>query len=165
MPETRLILLAEDDDNDVLLVQSALREAGVLTPVHVVRDGDEAILYLTGVGKYANRAEYPLPSLLLLDLKMPCKNGFEVLQWIRSEPNLRALRVIVLTGSTHLHDLNKAYQFGANSFLVKPSDFKDLIDLFKPLHSYWLVTDQSPEIARPDGEIQQILWRKDTGSV
>jgi len=155
MPETRLILLAEDDDNDVLLVQSAFKEAGIITPLHVVRDGDEAIAYLKGVGKYANRAEYPLPSLLLLDLKMPRKNGFEVLQWIRSELTFKNLRVIVLTGSTHLHDLNKAYELGANSFLVKPADFKNLIALLKSLHSYWLLTDQSPEIARPEADPQK----------
>ena len=111
MPETRLILLAEDDDNDVLLIQSAFKGAGILTPIYVVRDGDEVIAYLKGVGKYANRADYPLPSVLLLDLKMPRKTGFEVLQWIRSERTLQTLRVIVLTGSTDLLDLNKAYQF------------------------------------------------------
>ena len=145
MPETRLILLAEDEDDDVLLVQSAFKGAGILTPLQVVRDGYETIAYLQGVGKYANRGEFPLPSVLLLDLQMPRKNGFEVLQWIRSEPTLRTLRVTVLTGSTHQRDLNKAFELGANSFVVKPGDFNDLITAFKALHSYWLLTDRSPE--------------------
>ena len=149
MPETRLILLAEDDDNDVLLIQSAFKGAGILTPIYVVRDGDEVIAYLKGVGKYANRAEYPLPSLLLLDLKMPRKTGFEVLQWIRSERTLQTLRVIVLTGSTDLLDLNKAYQLGTNSFLVKPGDFKDFITLFKPLHPDGLLAAQDRSFLRP----------------
>ena len=149
MPETRLILLAEDDDNDVLLIQSAFKGAGILTPIYVVRDGDEVIAYLKGVGKYANRAEYPLPSVLLLDLKMPRKTGFEVLQWIRSERTLQTLRVIVLTGSTDLLDLNKAYQLGTNSFLVKPGDFKDFITLFTPLHSDGLLAAQDRSFLRP----------------
>src|SRR6266481_5304479 len=118
MPETGVILLAEDDEDDILLVQCAFKEAGIINPLHVVRDGNEAIAYLKGVGRYTNRVEYPLPSLLLLDLKMPHTNGFEVLQWIRSEPNLRALRVIVLTSSAELCDVNEAYHLGANSFLV-----------------------------------------------
>src|SRR6185436_1504406 len=118
MPETRLILLAEDDDNDVFLIRSAFDKAGIVTPIHVVRDGDEAIAYLKGVGKYAQRAEYPLPSLLLLDLKMPRKNGFEVLEWIGGELTLQTLRVIVLTGSTDRHDVDKAYEMGADSSLV-----------------------------------------------
>src|SRR4029078_6111613 len=110
MPETQLILLAEDDDNDVFLIRSAFHAAGIVTPIHAVRDGYEAIAYLKGAGKYAQRAEYPLPSLLLLDLKMPGKNGFEVLEWIRAELTLQSLRVIVLTGSTHTTESHKRYE-------------------------------------------------------
>jgi CheY-like chemotaxis protein len=164
MPETGVILLAEDDEADILLVQNVFKAIGILNPLHVVRDGDEAIAYLKGEGQYANRSEYPLPSLLLLDLKMPRTNGFEVLQWIRSEPNLKALRVIVLTNSEQIHDVNEAYHLGANSFLVKPRDFGNFITLFKSLHSYWLRRDQSPSIARPEDETRKPTVRKDTGS-
>ena len=160
----KVILLAEDDENDILLVQRAFKEVHLPNPLQVVRNGEEAIAYLKGVGQYANRADYPLPSLLLLDLKMPGKNGFEVLQWIRSEPTLLNLRVIVLTSSTELHDLNEAYRLGANSFLVKPADFNNLITLLKSLYSYWLLTDQSPEIARPEDDPQKVRGRKDTTS-
>jgi CheY-like chemotaxis protein len=149
MIEAGVILLAEDDEDDILLVRTAFKEAGITSPLHVVRDGDEAIAYLKGVGRYSNRAEFPLPSLLLLDLKMPRTNGFEVLQWIRSDPDLRALRVVVLTSSEELCDVNEAYHLGANSFLVKPKDFENFITLFEALHSYWLRRDQSPEIHRP----------------
>jgi len=161
MPETGVILLAEDDEADILLIRNVFKEIGILNPLHVVRDGDEAIAYLKGEGQYANRAEYPLPSLLLLDLKMPRTNGFEVLQWIRSEPTLRTLRVIVLTSSEQINDVNEAYHLGANSFLVKPRDFSNFITLFKSLHSYWLRRDQSPEIARPANETSHPLSRKD----
>jgi len=164
MRETGVILLAEDDEDDILLVQRAFKEAHIVNPLHVVRDGEEVIAYLKGEGEYWNRAEYPLPSLLLLDLKMPLTNGFEVLEWIRSHPSLRALRVIVLTSSAELRDVNEAYQFGANSFLVKPTDFGNFITLFKSLHSYWLRTDQTPEIARPEGETSDSISRKDPTS-
>jgi len=152
MIETGVILLAEDDEDDILLVLRAFKEAHIVNPLHVVRDGEEVIAYLKGEGIYANRAEYPLPSLLLLDLKMPRINGFEVLQWIRSEPTLRALRVIVLTNSAELPDVNDAYQLGANSFLVKPTDFGNFITLFKSLHAYWLRIDKRAEITRPEAE-------------
>src|SRR5947209_4971065 len=150
MPETTVILLAEDDEDQIFLIRRALREAGILNPLHVVRNGEEAIAYLSGTDHYANRAEYPLPTLLLLDLKMPRKNGFEVLEWVRSEPNLRALRVIVLTSSTEIRDVNRAYQLGANSFLVKPGDFDNFCSLVESLEFYWIRTDHPPQIARRD---------------
>ena len=141
MPEGEIILLAEDDENDILLVQRAFKEARIAAPLLIVQDGQEVVDYLKGAGQYSDRAKYPLPWLLLLDLKMPRKNGFEVLQWIRSQPTLAALRVIALTCSTELSDLNKAYQSGADSFLVKPADFNNYINLFKALHSYWLLRE------------------------
>ena len=144
-----LILLAEDREDEVLLIRRAFREANFVNPLHVVPDGEEAIAYLEGKGKYANREEYPLPALLLLDLKMPRKDGLEVLDWIRHQPQLSALRVVMLTASDHISDVNRAYQLGANSFLVKPVDFHDFVEMTQALHGYWRWTEE-PQIARPE---------------
>ena len=92
------------------------------TPIFVVNDGEETSAYLDGQGKFANRYEYPLPELLLLDLKMPGKNGFEVLEWIRQQPGLKRLRIVVLTTWDSPQDVNRAYELGANAFMVKPFD-------------------------------------------
>src|SRR5258705_12172576 len=116
--EHAVILLAEDREDDILLVQRAFAKGEIANPLFVVRDGDEAICYLSGIGKYGNRAEYPLPDLLLLDLKMPRTDGFEVLRWVRQQPGLSALRIVVLTSSENIRDVNQAYRLGANSFLV-----------------------------------------------
>jgi len=158
--DTRVILLAEDDEDDIFLVRLAFKEAQIPNRLQVVRDGEEAIAYLKGEGQYANRAEYPLPTLLLLDMKMPRKNGFEVLQWIRSEPTLRALRVIVLTTCTEPAKASEAHLLGANAFLVKPAEFRSLVDLFKSLHSYWLRFDQSPDITVPENKSRHRISRK-----
>src|ERR1051325_10934839 len=123
--ERAVILLAEDEEDYVVLIRHAFSQANILNPLFVVWNGEEVIWYLKGEGKYANRDEYPLPDLLLLDLKMPRVNGFEVLEWIRRQPGLSALRVLVLTSSDEIRDVNKAYKLGANSFLVKPMDFQD----------------------------------------
>src|SRR5438105_2858307 len=120
MSEYAVILVAEDREDDIILIRRAFARARVVNPIHVVRDGEEALAYLKGEGKYGNRREYPLPELLLLDLKMPRMDGFEVLRWVRSQPDLRLLRVVVLTSSEDVRDVNLAYQLGANSFLVKP---------------------------------------------
>jgi len=149
MLDTAIILLAEDDENHVLLVQRAFKKANFLNPLHVVHDGEEAIAYLKGEGRYANRSEFPLPALLLLDLKMPRKDGFEVLKWIRQDPGLCRLRVIVLTGSDGIQDISLAYQLGANSFLQKPADFEKFVSVIHALQGYWLWMDRAPEIARP----------------
>jgi len=143
-----LILLAEDREDEVLLIRRAFREANFVNPLRVVPDGEEAIAYLEGKGKYANREEYPIPALLLLDLKIPRKDGFEVLDWIRHHPQLSALRVVVLTASDHISDVNRAYQLGANSFLVKPVDFDDFVEMTQALRCYWMWS-QEPQIFRP----------------
>jgi CheY-like chemotaxis protein len=150
--ESAVILLAEDDDNHVFLIRRAFHEANLLNPLFVVRNGEEAIAYLKGEGAYANRAEYPLPALLLLDLKMPRKNGFDVLQWIREEPGLRNLRIIVLTSSEDIRDVNRAYQLGANSFLVKPADFEQFVRVIQALQGYWLWLSEAPDVSRPAPE-------------
>src|SRR5690349_19737256 len=129
MPSGNLgvFLLVEDNADDVVLVKRAFAKAKVLNPLHITRRGEEAIDYLSGTGKYANRAEFPLPGLVLLDLNMPGLSGFDVLRWIRQQPGLRTLRVVVLTSSDETRDVNLAYQLGANSFLVKPVDFERFV--------------------------------------
>jgi len=144
-----VILVAEDREEDIILIQRALAKTKDPCVVHVVRNGEEATSYLNGDGKYRNRAEYPLPDLLLLDLKMPRKDGFEVLQWLRQQPQSQTLRVVVLTSSEELTDVNAAYSLGANSFLVKPLDFEDFIQLAHFITYYWLRLSKCPVTAFP----------------
>lgn len=131
----KLILVIEDEEDDILLIRRTFAKAGVANPYQVVRNGDEAISYLKGEGAYADREKHPMPSLVLLDLKMPGKDGFEVLHWIRTQPELSALRVVVLTSSSEIRDVNRAYQLGANSFLMKPLDFQNIEALISTLRS------------------------------
>jgi len=149
MSDQAVILLAEDREDDILLIRRAFQKAYVNNPLHVVKDGEEAISYLSGEGKYSNRAEFPLPDLMLLDLKMPRVDGFEVLEWIRKQPGLASLRVVVLTASDHLRDVNRAYKLGANSFMVKPVDFEDVVHMSRFLTVYWLDMSTTPESFRP----------------
>lgn len=146
--EQAVILLAEDREDDIVLVQRAFAKGDIQNPLFIVRDGEEAISYLSGMGKYANRAEYPLPDLLLLDLKMPRVDGFEVLQWVRQQPGFSALRVVVLTSSDQIRDVNTAYRLGANSFMVKPTDFENVVEMAKSLRNYWLQMSKAPEVSR-----------------
>lgn len=149
MADHAVILLAEDEEDYVLLIRHAFSQAHIPNPLHVVWNGQDAIAYLKGEGKYANREEYPLPDLLLLDLKMPRVNGFEVLKWVREQPSLAALRVLVLTSSEQISDVNDAYRLGANSFLVKPLDFEDFTSLSRLIKDFWLGASKAPEISRP----------------
>jgi len=132
------ILHVEDDSNDVLLFQHACRKAGVNCNLQTVNDGDEAIAYLQGEARFADRQQYPLPDLMLLDLKMPRLNGFEVLAWLRQEEKCRSLPVVVLSSSNHDADIKRAYSLGANSYLVKPVEFDSLVEIVKVVHQYWL---------------------------
>lgn len=149
MSEHAIILLAEDDEDHVILIKRAFAQADLRNPLYVVWNGEEAIEYLEGSGKYSNRDEFPLPDLLLLDLKMPRVDGFQVLAWIREHPELKALRTLVLTSSDDLRDVNRAYQLGANSFLVKPIDFQNVVELSRIVQKYWLKESRIPEISRP----------------
>ncbi|WP_341528720.1 response regulator [Nostoc sp. UHCC 0302] len=144
--DQQTILLAEDDSNQVLLIRRALRKANLTQSLHVVSDGETAISYLCGEGDYANRESYPLPTLILLDLKMPRKSGFEVLAWLKQQPELRRLPVVVLTSSQETADIHKAYDLGVNSYLVKPVSFTDLTAMIKLLDAYWINLNQRPMV-------------------
>jgi CheY-like chemotaxis protein len=148
VPDRGVILLAEDREDDVLLIRRAFNLAGISTALFVVPNGEEVIAYLKGEGKYSNRVEYPLPDLLLLDLKMPKISGFEVLSWIRQQPGLARLRILVLTSSSEIREVNLAYSLGANSFLVKPHDFENFVEVSKTIQKFWLQASSTPEVFR-----------------
>src|SRR6516162_8868594 len=128
MRESAVILLVEDQVDDILLLQRAFERAFLKNPVQVVRSGEEAMAYLSGTGKYSNRAEYPLPILILLDLKLPCTDGFQVLSWIRQQNGIRGLPVVVLTSSNDKADVARAYRLGANTYFVKEVDFNNSVE-------------------------------------
>jgi two-component system response regulator len=115
------IMLVEDNENDVLFMTMAMEQAGIRNPVQVVKDGREVLDYLSGKGKNADRDQYPLPYLLLLDLKLPYVMGLEVLKWIRERPQFDSTVVVVLTSSASPRDVDEAYRLHANAYLVKPS--------------------------------------------
>jgi len=138
------ILHVEDDPNDALLFQHACRKADVGFELHAVGDGDEAVAYLRGKDVYSDRGRYPLPQLILLDLKMPRLSGFDLLAWLRKEAPFKKTPVIVLTSSNHETDIKRAYDLGANSYLVKPVGFDALVEVARTIHSYWLTLNQVP---------------------
>ena len=148
MSDHAVILLVEDQEDDIFLIRKAFKKAAVLNPIHVVRDGEEAIEYLSGEGRFENRAEHPLPELILLDLKMPRRDGFQVLQWIRQQEGFSEIPVVVLTSSEQIWEINMAYSMGANSFLVKPGDFEDYKSLAAVVHAYWLKHAKRAESSR-----------------
>jgi len=139
------ILLIEDETDDVLLIERAFRKAGIANPLQVVRDGEQAVNYLDGHGPFADRAQYPLPVLILLDLKLPRLSGHEVLRWLRRQPGLRRIPAVVLTSSRETPDVDRAYDDGANSYLVKPVSFDALLEMVKHLDMYWLLLNEKPE--------------------
>jgi len=144
--EEHTVLLVEDDPNDVLLIRRAFEKARILNPFKVVHNVEEAVSYLKGEGRFANRGEYPLPILIILDLKMPRMSGLEFLQWLSEEPAMKRIIVVVLTSSNEAPDINLAYELGANSYLVKPVQFDDLMRIVRELHLYWLVLSEKPEL-------------------
>ncbi len=135
-----VILIAEDNNYDVFMFCRLFRNLGANVPFHVVQDGEEAISYLEGTGKYSNHNEYPLPNLFLLDLKMPPCDGFDVLRWVRRQSWLSGLRIVVLTSSENLYDVKEAYRLGATSYLVKPHLPGDLQNHICALYEYWRVS-------------------------
>src|ERR1044071_3379730 len=138
------ILHVDDDPNDVFLLEHAMHKAGVANPMHVVADGREAIAYLKGIGKFADRHQYPLPHLVLLDLKLPYVMGLDVLKWIRQDSGM-GLVVVVLTASAEEADIASAYRLGVNGFLTKPSEASKLVDMVHAIKAFWLTHNTVPK--------------------
>ncbi len=130
--------MAEDSPDDVLLVRRAFKKLAIDQRLVVANNGGSALDYLEGKGLYANRAKFPLPKLILLDLDLPRVSGFQVLDWVRRNPDLRHIPVIVLTGSVYSPDVTRAYQLGANSFLTKPADLTEFTSVVKEMARFWL---------------------------
>src|SRR4051794_27097131 len=133
-----VILLVEDHPDDVRLFQFALTTWNVSNPLRVVTTGDQALAYLAGQSLYANRQLYPLPAVILLDLSLPQLSGFEVLKWIRSQPEFKRVPVVVLTASEERRDIDRSYELGANSYLVKTPDLNKLFTLIQDLNNFVL---------------------------
>ena len=145
---TKVILHVEDDENDVLLFEHALNKAGVDSPVHVVSNGRQAIEYFKGEGKFSNREAFPLPGLVLLDLKLPLVPGLEVLKWIRQQAEL-SIPVIILTSSENEEDMQAAYELCANAYLVKPNEVTKLAAVATAIKDFWLTLNCFPAEPRP----------------
>lgn len=141
------ILLVEDDPNDVLLIQRAFERANIANPISVVRGGEDAIAYLEGTGNYADRDAHPFPVVMLLDLKLPRKSGLEVLEWLKSKDILKRLPVVILSSSTESTDVDRAYDLGVNSYLVKPVTFDALIEIVKNAGLYWVIMNEKPDLS------------------
>jgi CheY-like chemotaxis protein len=131
-----VILLVDDNPHDVVLIRLAFRKVGIIDAIHLVKDGAEAMRYISGEGVYGDRRIYPPPTLVLLDLKMPGANGFEVLKWIRGQDTFDSLVVVVMSGSRDDADIQQAYELGANSYLIKPTKFEDLVRMMESLKDY-----------------------------
>ena len=145
----RSILVVEDDENDVMFVKMAMKRSGVTNPIQVVTDGQQALDYFQGSGKFANRSQFPIPYLVLLDLKLPFVMGLDVLAWIREQAELKSTIVIVLTSSRHTEDIRMAYQLGANAYLVKPADLDALEEMMRTLKGFWLTQNvPSPDCGK-----------------
>ena len=140
------ILHVDDDPGDRELVQHAFKSLQVKLNIQWVEDGQAATDYLSGVGIYGNRESFPLPELMLLDLKMPRKNGFEVLEWVRHEDSLKWLPVVVFTASNAPRDIKRCLEIGANSVVVKPTDYGHLVSCLKDVHHYWFEINRQPEV-------------------
>lgn len=146
------ILQVEDEANDVFLLQRAFVQAGITNPVQVATDGQMAIDYLGGRGRFSDRAKFPLPGLILLDLKLPRRSGREVLEWLHAQPTLSKTVIIVFTSAQYVGDVSLAYELGANSFIIKPFDFSEYVEIARLLKGWWLRHNQfAPQM--------ELAWR------
>ncbi len=143
MKRDAYILLAEDDENDVLFLQRSFAQAGVTTPLQIASDGQAAIDHLASASEAADRLLRPLPGLVMLDLKMPRKNGMDTLAWIRGQDHLSWLPVIIFSSSVHPAEIETAYKLGANAFVTKPSGAPERTELAKSIKGFWLTFNQA----------------------
>jgi len=142
----KTILLVEDNPSDVELTKRALQKEHILNEIIVAEDGQEALDYLFATGKYSGRDLSQMPTLILLDLKLPRVDGLEVLKQIRADERTRRLLVVILTSSREEQDLIKGYNLGVNSYICKPVDFNQFVEAVKYLGLYWLVINEMPPI-------------------
>lgn len=151
--QNETILIAEDDLNDQVLLTRAFKKNEVPATVQMVSDGQEAIAYLDGKGKYSDRDKFKFPSMVITDLKMPQANGFEVLRHLKGNPDWAVVPTVVLSASGDTDDIKKAYQAGANAYLIKPSTVNELQSLVKNLYDFW-VHVEVPQI-NPGGDMKE----------
>jgi Response regulators consisting of a CheY-like receiver domain and a winged-helix DNA-binding domain len=135
---TRPILVVDDDSNEVQLIGRALRKAGFDSQLQVACTAEEALDYLQGNGKYANREEFPIPALVVLDHKMPGSSDWEVLRWVRSQPKFQALVVVIFSGSDDPQNEKKAYELGANAYHIKPQSFEEYTQVVRRIGEFWI---------------------------
>jgi CheY-like chemotaxis protein len=145
MNEQQTILLVDDSKIDLVLMGAAFKKANCSNPLQEVHNGEEAIAYLKGEGPYSDRNKFPLPAVMLLDLNMPKKNGFDVLAWVRAQPVLKRLAIIILTASMRIEDVERAFDLGATSFLVKPISLNTLAAMLRCLCD-WVQISQFPPL-------------------
>jgi len=138
------VLYVEDEENDVFIMQHVWKKAAIANALEVVTDGAQAIQYLSGKGKFADRVQHPMPFLVLLDLKLPKESGFNVLKWIRTQPAIHTLQVVVLTSSDHPEDIHRACSLGANAYLTKPPTRVRLQEMAESLRDFWIKNAQAP---------------------
>jgi DNA-binding response OmpR family regulator len=144
---TQPILLVDDTEDDVFFMVDALKKAGIKHPIQVASDGQKAIAYLKGDGEFSDRHQYPLPCLVLLDLKLPFIMGLDVLKWIRSQAEDQCI-VLIMSASNDAADIHSAYRLGANAYLVKPSDTSKLCEMAKAIKDFWLTHTTLPCVPR-----------------
>jgi CheY-like chemotaxis protein len=152
MSDAYPILLAEDYEDDVILMERALQKSDLKHPLRVVTDGQQAIEYLRGDDNYADRTAFPFPGLVILDLKMPAVTGFQVIEWMRKNDTTRLIPVIVLSTSSDSKDINRAYQLGANAYMVKPTNHLALERLLLTIGEFWLTSERPIQGWRPRPE-------------
>jgi CheY-like chemotaxis protein len=148
MTNPQTFLLVDDSEDSLFLLRAAFEMAQCQHPLQQAHNGEEAIAYLKGEGAYADRDKFPLPAVMLLDLNMPKKNGFEVLTWVRAQPGLKRLAIIILTASIRPNDVARAFDLGATAFLVKPGNLDNLATMMRCLGE-WVQFNQFPPLTDP----------------
>jgi CheY-like chemotaxis protein len=143
MNQNQTFLIVDDSEGGRFLMREAFKRAESNHPLQAVNDGEQAIAYLKGEGRYCDRNQFPLPTVMLLDLNMPKKNGFDVLAWVRAQPGLKRLAIIILTASMRGEDVERAYDLGTTSFLVKPGSLEELVAMMRRLCD-WVKINEFP---------------------
>jgi len=145
MNPQQTILLVDDSEDSLFFMRKAFERAKSHHPLQEARNGEEAIAYLKGEGPYGDRNRFPLPTVMLLDLNMPKKDGFDVLTWVRAQPGLKRLTIVILTASMRIEDVERAFDLGATSFLIKPLGLEELAAMLRCLHD-WIQISQFPPL-------------------